>query len=229
MTRDDMRAQQIADWLRTLNFPLARLEPASNDASFRRYFRAWRADGATRVVMDAPPEKESIAPFLKVARLLQRCGVHVPEIDALDQAHGFVLMEDLGSVHYLERLRAGDEPDGLYADALAALRQIQVQGVERRARAAALRPRAPCWREMALMPEWFCERQLQLELTAEDRALLSDELRAARPRGTRAAGGVRASRLSLAQSHAAGAAQSRHRRFSGCARAVRSAMTWYRC
>ena len=128
MTRDDMRAQQIADWLRTLNFPLARLEPASNDASFRRYFRAWRADGATRVVMDAPPENESIAPFVKVARLLQRCGVHVPEIDALDQAHGFVLMEDLGSVHYLERLRAGEDADALYADALAALRRIQVQG-----------------------------------------------------------------------------------------------------
>ena len=173
MTRDDMRAQQIADWLRTLNFPLARLEPASNDASFRRYFRAWRADGATRVVMDAPPEKESIAPFVKVARLMQRCGVHVPEIDALDQAHGFVLMEDLGSVHYLERLRAGDEADGLYADALAALRQIQVQGVEL-ARELPPYDRRALLAEMALMPEWFCGRLLQLELTAEDRALLSD-------------------------------------------------------
>jgi len=173
MTRDDMRAQHIGDWLRTLNFPLARLEPASNDASFRRYFRAWRADGATRVVMDAPPEKESIAPFVKVARLLQRCGVHVPEIDALDQAHGFVLMEDLGSVHYLERLRAGDDADGLYADALSALRQIQVQGLEL---AGELPPydRRALLSEMALMPEWFCGRLLQLELTAEDRALLSE-------------------------------------------------------
>lgn len=172
MTRDDTRAQQLADWLRTLNFPLARLEPASNDASFRRYFRAWRADGATRVVMDAPPEKESVAPFVKVARLLQRCGVHVPEIDALDQTRGFVLMEDLGSVHYLERLRAGDDADALYADALTALRRIQVQGRE-------LAHELPCYdrrallAEMALMPEWFCGRLLQLELTAEDRAQLS--------------------------------------------------------
>jgi aminoglycoside/choline kinase family phosphotransferase len=173
MTRDDMRAQQIADWLRTLNFPLARLEPASNDASFRRYFRAWRADGATRVVMDAPPEKESIAPFVRVARLMQRCGVHVPEIDALDQAQGFVLMEDLGSVHYLERLRAGDDADGLYADALAALQQIQVQGVGL-ARELPPYDRRTLLAEMAQMPEWFCGRLLQLELTAEDRALLSD-------------------------------------------------------
>ena len=100
MTRDDARAQQIADWLRReLNFQLVRLEPASNDASFRRYFRAWRADGATRIVMDAPPEKESTVAFLKVAQLLQRCHVHVPEIDAVERARGFVLMEDLGSVH----------------------------------------------------------------------------------------------------------------------------------
>ena len=172
MTRDDTRAQQIADWLRTVNFPLVRLEPASNDASFRRYLRAWRADGATRVVMDAPPEKESITAFIKVARLLQRCGVHVPEIDALDQARGFVLMEDLGSVHYLERLRAGDDADALYADALTALRHIQMQGREL---ASELPPydRSALMTEMGLMPEWFCGRLLQLELTAEDRAQLS--------------------------------------------------------
>lgn len=172
MTRDDTRREQIADWLRALNFPLARLEPASNDASFRRYFRAWRADGATRVVMDAPPEKESISAFIKVARLLQPCGVHVPEIDALDQARGFVLMEDLGTVHYLERLRAGDDADLLYADALTALRQIQVQGLQA-ARQLPPYDHTALMAEMALMPEWFCGRLLSLELSGEDRALLS--------------------------------------------------------
>src|SRR5579883_3352573 len=127
MTRDDPRREQIAAWLRALSFPLVRLEPASNDASFRRYFRAWQRDGATRVVMDAPPEKERITAFIQVAGLLQPCGVHVPRIDALDETHGFVLMEDLGSVHYLERLRAGGDADALYADALSTLHRIQVQ------------------------------------------------------------------------------------------------------
>src|SRR5579862_2163030 len=135
MTHDhkcgDPRIQQIADWLRAdLKFKLVRLEPASNDASFRRYFRVWRADGATRIVMDAPPEKESTTAFVKVGRLLARCEVHVPEIDAVERARGFVLMEDLGSVHYLERLRAGDDPDALYADALESLRRIQLRGLE---------------------------------------------------------------------------------------------------
>ena len=49
----DTRIDQIRDWLTAqLHFPLSRLEPASFDASFRRYFRAWRSDGLTRVVMD---------------------------------------------------------------------------------------------------------------------------------------------------------------------------------
>ncbi len=174
-SRADPRAQQIAAWLRhDLRFDLARLEPASNDASFRRYLRAWRADGATRVVMDAPPEKESIAAFVQVASLLQRCEVHVPAIDAVDRTRGFVLMEDLGSVQYLERLRAGADADvdALYGEALAALRRIQLRG---RQLAGALPPydRAALMAEMELMPQWFCGGHLRLELDAEDRGVLA--------------------------------------------------------
>lgn len=167
----DERLEQIGIWLRgELGFGLVRLEPASSDASFRRYFRAWRADGATRVVMDAPPGKEDVGPFLKVAALLAGCGVHVPEVEAADVGRGFVLLEDLGSVLYLGRLRAGDDPEPLYADALAALRQMQLAG----GAAAQLAPydRVALEREMALMPEWFCERHLQLHLQPEDRAVL---------------------------------------------------------
>jgi len=169
----DVRIEQIADWLRgELKFDLVRLAPASNDASFRRYFRVWRRDGATRVVMDAPPDKEDTAAFLKVAQLLARCDVHVPRVDAADGLRGFVLLEDLGSVQYLERLRAGDDPQVLYGDALEALRRIQLQGLSA-ARELAPYDRAALEREMALMPEWFCERHLQLTLNEQDRAILA--------------------------------------------------------
>src|SRR5579863_7853849 len=125
MTGDDARVQQIRDWLRgELGLSLARLEPASADASFRRYFRAWTADGTTRVVMDAPPDKEDIVPFLKVAALLEACQVHVPRVYAADGARGLVLLEDLGSQLYLTQLRGGADPDVLYADALQALLRI---------------------------------------------------------------------------------------------------------
>jgi aminoglycoside/choline kinase family phosphotransferase len=83
-----------------------------------------------------------------------------------------VLLEDLGSVPYLTRLRAGADPQGLYRDALQALYRIQVGGAE----ASRLLPpydRAALQREMELLPAWFCERHLGLILDDSDRALLT--------------------------------------------------------
>jgi aminoglycoside/choline kinase family phosphotransferase len=155
-----------------LQLNITRLEPASNDASFRRYFRAWRADGATRVVMDAPPGKEDTAPFLKVAALLAGCGVHVPQIEAVDAARGFVLLEDLGTSSYLARLDAGADPAPLYTDALAALQRMALHGLTA-ARELPPYDRTALQRELALMPEWFCGRHLRLTLDAADRELLA--------------------------------------------------------
>ncbi len=173
MTGSDARVEQIRFWLTgELGLRLVRLEPASADASFRRYFRAWLEDGVTRVVMDAPPDKEDIAPYLKVAALLEGCDVHVPHIHAADGARGLVLLEDLGSEQYLAQLRAGADADVLYGDALDALLRIQVRGREA-ARELPPYDRAALEREMALMPEWFCERHLQLTLDDADRAVLA--------------------------------------------------------
>jgi aminoglycoside/choline kinase family phosphotransferase len=172
--RADARVDVLTAWLRDdLKLPIMRLEVASNDASFRRYFRVWCTDGESRVVMDAPPDKEDTAPFLKVAALLADCGVHVPRVYASDPQRGLVLLEDLGTVQYLTRLRAGDDPEPLYADALEALLAMQVRGLSACARLAPY-DRAALAREMALMPEWFCERHLQLTLGDEDREVLAD-------------------------------------------------------
>ena len=172
MSSSDARLEQLQHWLRSdLHWPLARIAPASADASFRRYFRIWRADGTTRVVMDAPPDKEDIAPYLQVSRLLERCRVHVPRVEASDGRTGFVLLEDLGSVSYLSRLQSGADADALYRDALEALLRIQLDG---RDAARSLPPydRAVLAREMALLPEWFCARHLGLELGDDERALI---------------------------------------------------------
>ena len=169
----DLRIQLIHAWLqRDLGWSPVRLEPASADASFRRYFRVWNAAGATRVVMDAPPDKEDIGPYLKVARLLAGCGVHVPHVDAADPARGLVLLEDLGSTHMLAALQAGADAGALYAAALAALTRIQARGLEA-ARELPPYDRATLEREMALCPEWFCQRHLGLALGEEDTQLLA--------------------------------------------------------
>ena len=172
MSESDARILEIHDWLATLGWPrTCRLEPASADASFRRYFRVWSSAGATRVVMDAPPEREDTAPYIKVTGLLAACGVHVPEIAAANTQRGLLLLEDLGNEHMLAALQRGADAGQLYEEALAALAHIQLHGA---AGAATLPPydRAALLREMQLLPDWYCARHLALTASEEDSAVL---------------------------------------------------------
>ena len=167
----DARLALIREWLRELRLPAARIEPASSDASFRRYFRVFGAEHSY-VVMDAPPGKEDVRPYLKVSGLLEGLGVHVPHVHESDAARGLLLLEDLGTTLYLERLTAGDEPQPLYADALAALATIQARGASACAELAPY-DRAALAREMALLPEWFLARHLELTLTTAESELIA--------------------------------------------------------
>ena len=172
MLETDARLALIHDWLsRELHLPVLRLEPASSDASFRRYLRA-STGTATYVVMDAPPDKEDVRPYLKVSAMLEALGAHVPHVHQADAARGLLLLEDLGTTLYLQRLESGADSERLYADALDALAAIQVRG---RAACAQLAPygRAELAREMALMPEWFLTRHLSLTLAPAETQLLA--------------------------------------------------------
>ena len=171
MPNTDARLALIHDWLsRELHLPQVRIEVASSDASFRRYFRVFGA-ADTYVVMDAPPEKEDVRPYLKVSQLLEALGAHVPHVHQADVERGLLLLEDLGTIPYLQRLERGGDSEPLYADALAALANIQLRG----ATACAQLPpygRSELAREMALMPEWFLGRHLSLTLSAAEAELL---------------------------------------------------------
>ena len=171
MVEPDARLALLEDWLtRDLNLRATRIEPASSDASFRRYFRAFCAD-STYVVMDAPPGREDVRPYLRVSKLLGPLGIHVPHVYAADVERGWVLLEDLGTTPYLARLGAPGAADSLYADALETLARLQLRGAQA---AGELAPydRAALRREMDLMPEWFLARHLRLALPQETRAAL---------------------------------------------------------
>jgi aminoglycoside/choline kinase family phosphotransferase len=182
MLKNDARLSLIRSWLtRDLEWRIGRITVASADASFRRYFRvsrgdvdpaAWAPKADTLIVMDAPPGKEDIAPYLKVTSLLEQSGAHVPHVHASDPKRGFIVMEDLGDTQYLSVLKSGRGVDKLYGEALTTLANIQVRGARA---AAALDPydRAPLERELNLMPEWFLGKHLRLELTPEERALVT--------------------------------------------------------
>lgn len=121
---DDIRKITLLDWLENdLLMPVSRLEPASSDASFRRYFRI-NVEDRHLIAMDAPPDKENIAQFIKVAELLRPTGVKVPAIYHRNLDEGFLILEDFGSTSYLDCLNADNVSD-LYGNALASLYQLQ--------------------------------------------------------------------------------------------------------
>ena len=167
----DSRLANLTQWvLEDLGLAGASIAPASADASFRRYFRVTR-DSDTYIVMDAPPDKEDSRPFVKVARLLGGMNLNVPTILARDMQRGFLLLSDLGSQQYLDALPEAGAVERLYGDALAALRVMQTAD----ARASLDLPRydrALLIREMQLLPEWFLERHVEMNVAAQERAML---------------------------------------------------------
>ncbi len=152
----DVRFGQLKDWVHTLeDWDEAMLEPASADASFRRYFRASQGPN-TAIVMDAPPDKEDSAPFVDVTQRLLQAGVAAPRLFAQDLGAGFLLLQDFGNTPLLNELNP-DTADSYYQQAMKELLKLQ------QAEHAGLPVynAARLQQEMALMPEWFLKTHLQ--------------------------------------------------------------------
>jgi aminoglycoside/choline kinase family phosphotransferase len=133
----DARLALIRDWLsRDLSTAARAALPASSDASFRRYFRVFSARG-TYIVMDAPPGKEDVRPYLKVSALLAALGAHVPQVHESDLARGLCCSRISARSPICSGSRRSGRSRALYADALRVLADIQVRG---RSGAASLPP-----------------------------------------------------------------------------------------
>jgi aminoglycoside/choline kinase family phosphotransferase len=166
----DSRLATLTRWVvDDLGFSDSRIEPASADASFRRYFRITRGADAC-IVMDAPPDKENVAPFVSVAHALAGMNLNVPLVLARNVSQGLLLLSDLGSRQYLDELTADREVDRLYADALEALVRMQTAG-DAAARSLPPYDRELLLREMRLFPEWFLGRHLGIA-PGKERGLL---------------------------------------------------------
>ena len=158
----DERRTRLEQWLATqLRGARFTLTPASEDASFRRYFRATLDDGRTFVAMDAPPDKEDCRPFVRIAGMLADAGVHAPTVHAQDLPSGFLLLSDLGTRTYLAELN-GATAGALMADATDALIRWQLAS-----RPGELPPydEALLRREMNLFAEWYVARHRRKSLS----------------------------------------------------------------
>ncbi|MBT6095437.1 MAG: phosphotransferase [Rhodospirillaceae bacterium] len=104
------RHNQIDAFLDSAGWGNADRHPLADDASFRRYDRI--TEGARRaVLMDAPPPKEDVRPFLKIAQKLTKLGYSAPVIYASDIDAGLLLLEDLGDDTYTRVLARTSEAD----------------------------------------------------------------------------------------------------------------------
>jgi len=163
MIHGDVRRAALERWL-AVHLPAAfSLTPASEDASFRRYFRAALDDGRSFVAMDAPPDKEDCRPFVHVARLLRAAGVHAPEVHAQDLDQGFLLLADLGTRSYLQELNA-QNAGRLFADATDALLKWQLAS---KAGELPEYDESLLRRELNLFPEWYVEKHLGKTVSKE--------------------------------------------------------------
>lgn len=174
----DSRQQAILIWLQSVlgggDFDL---QPASSDASFRRYFRITHAGGSL-IVMDAPPDKENNEAFVMVAGLMEQAGLNAPRIIARDLQQGFLLLSDMGTTTYMSALE-NKTPDALMSDAIDALISWQLStrpGVLPRYDRALLQ------QELALFPQWYVGRHLNHVFStaqAQAWATISEQLIAA--------------------------------------------------
>ena len=177
----DARLAALSSWLeRVLPARAVALAPASEDASFRRYFRVTLEASfvvpstgertTTLIAMDAPPPQEDCRPFVSIASLLIAAGVHAPTVLAADVERGFLLLTDLGTCTYLDALTR-ESASTLYGDACSALIRWQ-----RSTREAVLPPydRAMLRRELEIFPEWYVAKHLGVAPSAEQRAALEE-------------------------------------------------------
>lgn len=169
------RDKQLQNWVENRvasAYPGAdiKITPASADASFRRYFRLTLPDGSTRILMDAPPEKEDCRPFIHVAGLMAEAGICAPEVEIQDLEAGFLLLSDLGRVGYLAAFKA--EP--AMADTLMRPVLDTLIAWQKASRSDVLPPYddALLQREMDLFPEWFVGRHLGYALSEKQKQVL---------------------------------------------------------
>jgi len=161
---------KVMAWLETTPYRDWKVEVASADASFRRYFRLRRGKDKL-IVMDASLEKESLVPFLDVTQRLHGAGVKAPQVYLEDREAGFLILEDFGPRSLLNVLNEANF-ESYYWSAIDEI--VKMQSAD--AKGLPLYDKAFLHFEMDLMKTWFLEKYLGWELTPVDAARLENVL-----------------------------------------------------
>lgn len=150
------------------------------DAGFRRYYRLHAAN-TTHIVMDAPPDKVDLMPFIKINTQLAKHGLITPTVHATDYTSGFMLLDDFGDELFLNAvsqditstpIHVSNKSDALYKEALTTL--IHMQQCQTQDPILPSFNKSFMLKELSLFRSWFLELYLELTLNSDEETILNE-------------------------------------------------------
>lgn len=166
------RQNALNTWLEEILAPSQfSIKPLTGDASFRRYFRLFH-NNETRIIMDAPPDKESIESFLLITNLLKEFGICAPTIHNFDKKQGFAILDDFGDTLLLNKLNP-ITANQLYKAAINTLIRMQQTPTTGATPLPSFNQQF-IFQELNLFKEWFLEAYLKIKLTSAEKTLLDE-------------------------------------------------------
>ncbi|MDQ7045413.1 MAG: phosphotransferase, partial [Sulfurimonas sp.] len=160
----------IKAWLATTPYKDFQITVASADASFRKYYRLTQNEESF-LLMDSSLELASLSPFIKVTDKLRKLNVKAPEILEKHIEEGFLILEDFGSMHYLDILD-WDNFEDLYKKAIDEILKMQ----EADASDLPVYDKEFLIFEMDLMETWYMEKLLPVSLSSKQKEIIKDAL-----------------------------------------------------
>jgi aminoglycoside/choline kinase family phosphotransferase len=143
------------------------LYAASEDASFRRYYRV-KTHQKSFILMDAPPNKESISNYLKIGFEMVDYGIKAPKVFYKDEKLGFILMEDFGDKTFLKEFTSNRLKD-LYIRAIDNIINMQlllkINNLEKYTQ-------KKLYTEICLFNEWYLDKYKKIKLDSSEIASL---------------------------------------------------------
>ena len=93
----ELNHQLATEFLQKNNYSDFTINKIAGDASFRSYYRIQFLQNSL-ILMFAPPALEDTKPFIKVDNFLRDNSFLAPEILAIDNNNGFLLLQDFDPV-----------------------------------------------------------------------------------------------------------------------------------
>ena len=174
--KNDSRLTLAKDWISNLNISqildLDSLRTASEDASFRRYFRIDHlSESKSLILMDSPPNREPIQKFIYVSDIFTQAKLLVPKIFEKNQKDGFLILEDFGNKTYLDSYFKNPVITyQLLKNACNSIVQLQHWGLQNHN----LSSKLPAFseemllNELKLFKDWYLDKHLKLPLVKKD-------------------------------------------------------------